>query len=360
MVITYIFSNRVEDRIRVQLRCRNLVDAINRTGFHSANLLDIDSFARNTPEAKKICAGSDILVIYRYLYGPILAILQYWKARDKKVIVDLDQAVNYLTEEMPGHPFWFKGLPLEEQSMDDAELIDPAPFEQFKWGLGMVDAATVASDRLADDWSLFTDVYKMPDYINIYQYPGLNQIHENEVWLGLRNDAQYTGIKKSGLLTALTSVCRKRPQVSLVWCNPEKNPGFDLEIDPGQLKVSSPRFFDEWVTTLLNVDIGLAPVCGEYDLRMGSGGLLEFMISKIPWIASEQMPLLEMASYGQWVSNTPQAWEDAILNSVDQLDLYRKKAAKEQFLYAISQDASANIDKVLKVYSSIINRKEKV
>ena len=360
MVITYIFSKRLEDQIRVQLRCRNLADAINRTGYHSANLLDINSFAKNTPESRRVCAGSDILVIYRYLYGPILAMVQYWKARDKKVIVDLDQAVNHLTGGLPDHPFWFRGLPLEAHPDGGAELIDPAPFEQFKWGLGMVDAATAASDRLADDWSKFTAIHKVPDYINIYQYPGLPRFHGDEIWLGLRNDANFAAIKNSGLSDALAHACRKHPQLRLAWFNPAPHSADELEIDPGQLLISSPHFFDEWVNTLLGVDIGIAPVCGEYDLRMGAGGLLEFMISKIPWIASEQLPLRELVPYGQCVLNTTDAWEGAILTAVDQLGLYRKKAAKEQFLYAISQDASANIDRVLKVYSSIINRNEKV
>jgi hypothetical protein len=84
VIITYIHSNKPEDELRVRLRCRNFADAINRIGWHGANLLDLDSFIQNTPEAQKICASSDLLVIHRYLYGPVLQALEYWKARDKK------------------------------------------------------------------------------------------------------------------------------------------------------------------------------------------------------------------------------------------------------------------------------------
>ena len=143
-----------------------MVDAINRTGTHQANLLDMTSFTQNTPHAQKVCGESDLLVIYRYLHGSILTAIQYWKARDKKVIVDFDQAVNYMTKNMAAYSFWIEGLPLEGLPIDDKAIIDPPPFEQFKWGLTMVDAATVPSVRLLDDWSRFTNVYKILDYIN--------------------------------------------------------------------------------------------------------------------------------------------------------------------------------------------------
>jgi hypothetical protein len=356
VIVTYIYSKCVADQIRVQLRCRNIVDAINRTGVHTAKLLDMNSFAQNTPEAQKMCASSDLLVIYRYLYGPVLTALQYWKARDKKVIIDFDQAINYLSADMPGYSFWSEGKPLDDHTPGNKNIIDPIPFEQFKWGLGMVDAATVSSGRLVDDWLQFTRIYEVSDYINTYQYPALNQTHENGIWIGLGNRVHYDSFKNSGLLSAMENVCKQRPQVRLILCNLEKTADMKLDIDPAQIKIYSPRFFDDWVSILLQLDIGLVPFYGNYDLRLGTGALLEFMISKIPLIASEQMTFLSLSQYGQWVKNALDTWENAILNTVDQLDVYQKKAAKEPFLYAISRDVSANIDKVLKIYTTILNQ----
>ena len=66
MIISYIYSNNPADALRVQLRCRNFADAINRIGWHSANLLDLEAFIQNTPEAQAICDASDLLVIHRY------------------------------------------------------------------------------------------------------------------------------------------------------------------------------------------------------------------------------------------------------------------------------------------------------
>lgn len=359
MIVTYIHSNRQEDQIRIQLRCRNFADAINRTGTHRANLLDINSFIQNTPDAQKICAESDILIIYRYMFGPILATIQYWKARDKRVIVDFDQAINYLTPDMPDYSFWLDGKPLMACSAVEKtpeNLIAPVPLEQFKWGLGMVDAATVASSRLADDWSQFTHVYEIQDYLNTCQYPVLDRAHENEIWIGLGHNTQYAGFKNSGLSTALENVCREYPQVKLILCTQENYPGMGLNIDPAQIVVYSPHFFDEWVNILLKLDVGLVPIYGDYDLRLGPVNLFEFMIAKIPWIATDQSIFHTLSLYGRWVQNSPEAWESAILNTVNQLAAYQKKAVREPFLFALGQDVYANIDKVLRIYSIIINQ----
>ena len=353
MIITYIYSDRLADQIRIQVRCKNMADAINRTGIHRANLLDLTSFIQNTPQSKKICGESDLLVIYRYLYGPVLTAIQYWKARDKKVVVDFDQAFNFLTHSKPAYSFWYGGIPLDGFDFEDAAIIDPPPIEQFKWGLALVDGATVPSARLVDDWSRFTTVHKVLDYINTHHYPTSNHTHGNEIWIGPGSRVDYDCFEKSGLLTAMENVCRACPQVKLVLFGME-GISTALKIQPEQRKEYSLRSFENWVEVSLHLDIGLMPVSGEYDLRLSSYDLLEFMISKTPWIASEEMNFQNLSQYGQWVRNTPEAWEKAILQTIDHLDAYQRKVVGEPFLFALNQDLSANISRILKVYDSII------
>jgi hypothetical protein len=325
-----------------------MADAINRTGNHRANLLDINSFAENTASAQAVCNESDLLVIHRYLYGEILTAIQYWKARDKKVIIDFDQAVNYLTDDMPAYAFWFGGVAFEESS-----FINPPPIEQFKWGLSLVDAATVPSDRLADDWSRYANIHKVPDYINASHYPALHQDHENEIWIGVGSHAGHDCFEKSGLKTAMENVCHKYPQVKFVLRGADINPGL-FDIAPTQLITHSTQYF-EWADTLPGLDIGIMPIYRDYDLRLGYFDLLEFMISKIPWIASGVPIFRKFSQYGQWTQNTPTAWENSILNTEDQLQLYQRRANEDPFLFALSQEISVNIDKILKVYANIIN-----
>jgi hypothetical protein len=351
MVVTYIYCNNPADHVRIQVRCRNFADAINRTGgAHRANLLDMDAFTQNTPHAKKVCGESDLLVIYRYLYDTILTAIQYWKARDKKVIVDLDQAVNYLTETSPAHSFWFEGQPMAGCG-ENSNPIDPAPIEQFKWGLALLDAATACSPRLADDWSRFTNTYTVLDYINTDQYPALNHSHNGEIRLGLGYHARAEGLAESGLLAAINSICHKNPQVKFVLC------GTDMpDVDPRQIMMYSPQHFEDWVGILSTLDIGLMPTHGEYDLRLGFYDLLEFMVSKIPWIASAGSPLQSLSAYGLYAKNTSIAWETAILDMVEQIDFHRKKAHGIPFLFALSQNLGSNLNTVLNAYKAILHQ----
>jgi hypothetical protein len=357
MIVTYIHSNLPEDQFRVQLRCRNFADAINRIGWHGANLLDLNSFIQRTPESHRLCDGSDLLVVHRYLYGPVFQAIEYWKAYDKKVIVDFDQAIDQLTPEIPGHSFWFKSKPFEHGPMGQpysGNQIDSTPLEQFKWGLGLIDAAIVSSTRLVIDWSPFTEVYEVPDYLNTDQYPASKRMHENEIWLGLANNTRIASMKSTGLLSALENVCRNRPQVKLVWPDSECDAGRIVNIPPSQIVVYPSNIFEQWADILLKLDVGMAPLHGEYDLRRGRISLLEFMISKTPWIASNQPCFRELSRYGKLVQNSAGDWESAVMKAVDNIDMMRKRATGEPFLFALSQDIHENIDKVLKLYTHIL------
>jgi len=359
VIVTYIHSNYPEDQIRVQIRCRNFADALNRFGSNTANLLDINSFVQNSPSAQKICAGSDLLVVNRYLYGPVLRAVQYWKARDKKVVVDFDQPINFLTPDIPGYSFWMEGLPLDAGSFkhkNQIQAIDPIPFEQFKWGLGLVDAAIVPSSRLADDWAHYTHILEIPDYLNTDQYPALRQDHESEIWLGLCCNPKYNSLHNSGLLSALENVCREHPYFKLVLSEADSLQMGKLDIPAAQMIKYPANSFEAWANILPHVDIGFVPISGDYDVRCSWLPLLEFMLSKIPWIASDLTSFRPLSAYGMLVQNSADDWQTAIFNLANQLGAYRKKASGEPFLFALSQDINGNIDKVLKCYTSILNQ----
>lgn len=359
MIITYIYSNNPTDTLRVQSRCRNFADAINRIGWHSANLLDLETFIQNTPEAHAVCEASDLLVIHRYLYGPVLQAIEYWKARDKKVIVDFDQAINYLTPDIPIHSFWLQGEPLYSHAQETKSSSghgDVSHLEEFKWGLGLIDAAIVSSMRLVVDWSPFTDVYEIPDYLNTDQYPAYKKSHENRICIGLANGVRGSSIKNSGLASALNNICRKHPQVELTICGLDNDIHDCLDVPSDQLVTHQSGSFDEWTFTLLNLNLGLIPIYGDYDLRLSRINLLEFMISKTPWIASSQPSFREFSRYGRLVNNSAEDWESSIQKAMDNIGTLQTCSSGEPFLYALSQDINQNIDKVLKLFTFILSR----
>ncbi len=106
MNITYVYpTGELSDR-RVQVRCKNLAEAIQQTGYHQASLVDLNSFLLPTEPARQACQKADVIVIYKHLYGAALGMVEYWKARDKKVLVDFDQALDLLPADFEEHAFW--------------------------------------------------------------------------------------------------------------------------------------------------------------------------------------------------------------------------------------------------------------
>ncbi|MDR3578296.1 MAG: hypothetical protein P4L50_30920 [Anaerolineaceae bacterium] len=358
MIITYIYLPENNHRYRVQVHRTDLADAIDRTGQHRAYLLKFQEFIENTSHAQEICEASDIIVIHRYLLGMVLKVVQYWKARDKKILVDFNEAFDLISPEMPAYSFWMKGNIQPEFSdwlNGGSNTMDPAPLEQFKWGMHLVDAATVPSIRLAHDWQAFTKVFLVPDYLNVNHYLTVKQNHHDEIRIGLSGEGfNPASLFSSGVASALEQVCLRRSNVKVIFSNVPSDVLEKINIVPDQLEVYSQASFDKWVQVLSGLDLGVAPVDGDYDLRMGSFNVMEFMVMKIPWAASNTLPYRDLARYGWLVPNSVNNWESSLLELIDHIDAYRAEAVGEPFLFALSQDINENISKVIDIYNSIL------
>lgn len=360
MIVTYIHSNSPSVQKCVQTRCRNLVSAIRRTGWHKAHLLDLGNFVSNTSKAQEICAESDLLVVHRFLYGPVIRMLQSWKARDKKVIIDIDEAVDRLPPESESYRFWNEGVPMQEcpgATIDEGQTIDPAPIEQLRLGLRLADAVSVSSTRLADDWAAYSNILHIPDYLNLDQYLTVKQFHPGEIWIGLSTEGLSAAVlEESGLARALEAVCRQRKQVRLYWVGADRLSADGLDISVRQKILLPAPGLETWPRVLAAFDIGLAPALGETALRAGWQRALEYMVMKVPWIGSDLPSYRELSRFGWLVHNSAEAWERGLLEVVDHLDAYQAEAAGEPFLFALGQDVHENVAKILAGYASILYR----
>ncbi|MFZ5809924.1 MAG: glycosyltransferase [Chloroflexota bacterium] len=349
MHIVFVYADSQEEWNSSEWRCAIPSRAINRTGRHHASLLSIESFAKNTPDALEICGGADVLVVERNLFGPVLTAIQYWKARDKVIIADFDDAYTCMHPTNLNYRFWAEGFQRET-----GVKIDPPPLTQFKWGLRLVHAATVPSRRLADDWRTYTEVYYLPNYIDLNMYQNSQtQTHEGVIigWGG--SMSHYQSFMESGVAEALRRVCKARPQVRVMICGNDGRIGRDLDLPTNQLIVQPWVPYSEWPSVLANFDIGLAPLFGEYDERRSWIKVLEYMVMKIPWVASDGPPYSDFRSFGWLVKNTPKAWERVLLDIVDHLVQYQQEARGGAYLAGISQAIDENINSVLATYASV-------
>ncbi|MCB9134664.1 MAG: glycosyltransferase [Anaerolineales bacterium] len=356
MKIVYVFADSPEEWNCSEWRCAVPARAINRVGMHTATLLSLVEFARLSPEAEQVCAPADVIVVQRNLIGPVLAAIQHWKARDKVIIADFDDAYDLMPASNPSYAYWVEGRRAVGTN-GGWERIDPPPLMQFKWGLRLVHAATTPSKRLAGDWEGYAKMLYLPNYIDLDLYQNFtSEPHEGVVigWGGSVSHLQsFTG---SRVMQALQRVCRVRPQVKVMICGNDQRIFEQLPL-PAAQKVLQPWVpHAAWPRVLSQFDIGLAPLDGAYDERRSWIKVLEYMVMKIPWVASEGPPYQEFREYGWLVKNTVSAWERVLLDMVDHLEDYKVEAAREPYLFGVAQGADENVERIVGVYEKVVKR----
>ncbi|HEY9077929.1 MAG TPA: hypothetical protein VIO61_15450 [Anaerolineaceae bacterium] len=354
MNVVYVYADSKLEWNCAEWRCVIPAKGLQRSGRHSAQLLDLPSFTVNTPEAQDICSKADVIVVQRNLFGAVLSAIQRWKARDKVVITDFDDAYNLIPPTVKNYEFWIEGkLPPGPGNEGKNQRMTPPPLTQFKWGLRLVHGATMPSRRLADDWKAYTDTYYLPNYFDLDRYLNISPIPHDRVILGWGGSLSHLqSFKESGLLPALMRVCDLRPDIRVMICgDPRVFEAIPLPREQKIFQAWVPA--QEWPRVLANFDIGLAPLAGSYDERRSWIKVMEYMVMKIPFAASDNVAYQELRPYGRLVKNTADEWETTLLEMIDQIDGYRADAAGEPYLFALSQGIDENVDKMINIYETI-------
>lgn len=352
MNIVFVCADNAGDWDAREWRCSIPARAIERSGRHSAVLLGPDEFNLNSPRAQTACQAADVIVVQHSLLGAALSRIRRWQAQGKVVIADIDGPYPFTPVRRPAYSFWIPG-PLSRLNAAD-DNFDPSRGAQIKAGLSQVRAATTSSLRLAEDWRNQTDVYYLPDSLELETYQNITlKAHDGIIlgWGGSRSC--WTSLTESGLLAALQRVCLDRPEARVMICGDFRSVFDDIPL-PADQKIYQPWVPQtDWARALAWFDIGLAPLHGEKDERFSWKKVLEFMVMKIPWVASEGGPYHDLRSYGWLVSNNANAWERVLLDMIDHLKDYKAEAARDAYLYGLSQNMDENLDRLLSAYDSI-------
>jgi glycosyltransferase involved in cell wall biosynthesis len=349
--IVYVCSDNRDEIGFDKCYCRQLADAVNSTNRHSAEVLDLNDFAQSSAKARAACSDSDVIIIFRDLYGKVLNAIQHWKARDKTIIYHLDAGLDFLPATSSEYSFWMQG---KREGVDETPIMDPPPITQLKWGMRLVNAAIVSSTRLLNDWQDYTLLHYLPRYFDMERYRNVNLVEHDEIIIGWGGGSTHIqGFQESGILTALKNVCRERPHVRILIVGSDKRIYNALQIPDSQKIFKSWIKPAEWPQVLSHVDIGIAPLSGEYDARRGWGRVVEYMIMKIPWVASNGAPYQELRDYGRLVRNSPETWTRTLLEMIDHIAIYKNEAQNDPFVFALSQGIEENIDKIIALYNQI-------
>jgi hypothetical protein len=358
MIITYVYPNEPENWENIEWRCLVPAAAINRTGIHKANVLSDSEFSNNSNDCIAACLESDIIVIYKKVYGKVITAIHHWQAREKIIIVDFDEAYQLLDPDSDEYHFWFDGIHGNKENV--IRYISPAPLTQFKWGLKLVDGITVPSNRLAKDWINFNEIVIVPNYINLDSYiPDQKKINTNKLIMGWHGkNQQFQNFKTTGLFDALSNVFVQSQMVALwIYLDDEFNTDLEFENDE-QIKIVENCRKETWLAGLTNIDIGLLPLLGDFDQRQSMRTALEYMVMKIPWIASQSSAYHEMEGYGEFVDNQSDSWKDKLFDMIRHYDAHRINASQEPYLLGIGKSVDENIHRTIDLYERIIASKK--
>jgi hypothetical protein len=238
--VLYVYADSVNDWNSSEWRCAIPARAINRLGGHAAGLLSILDFKSNSDAARKTCAEADVIVVQRDLSAPTQSAIEHWQRAGKAVIADFDDAFNFLepSNDINGaYSYWILGR-VRRTGADGKPAwvkINPPPLAQFKKGLRMVDAATVSSRLLADDWRDYAPIHYLPNYIEARRYDVARSAPHDGIILGWGGSATHlASFAESNILAALESVCRDRRDVRVMICGNDPRILQALRIPPAQ------------------------------------------------------------------------------------------------------------------------------
>ena len=110
MIFTFVYADFAFEWNSSNWRSIIPANAINRQGKHKVHLFHLEDFNKDIAQLHEACSQSDIIVVERNLFGETLSKIQYWKARDKVVVTNFDDAYQLMHPGVGSYNFWHKGM----------------------------------------------------------------------------------------------------------------------------------------------------------------------------------------------------------------------------------------------------------
>lgn len=359
MNVVFVYADRPNEMNCSLWNCFFPTKAINKTRDNKATLFTIDEFIKNTEEVQKACQESDIIIIERDLFGDTLTMMQYWKVRNKNVAVIFDDAYHIIEPENVSYPFWHNSTVIEinpETKEKRTVNVVPKPLDQFKWGLRISKGAIMPTKVLAEDWQDYTYTYATHNYLDMDRYKDSEPlIKHSDIVLGWCGSmSHFSSFTRSEILPAINYVIKKYPNVKIMIGGDRRV--FDRINVPESKKLFVPYVPEEqWASLVRSIDIGLAPMAGDYDQRRSWIKALEYMVLKVPWIASKSKTYEELEDYGKIINNSLNNWKDGLCEMIENLSEKKKFAETTAYEFALEQSQDKNVDKNLAIYQAIID-----
>jgi len=326
-----------------------ICSAICQDRKHTAQVIHVDPTTGVFDDG--IINAADVIVLHADILSSTYKLIQKWKASGKVVIADLCKPVWF--DEM-GSMKWVDGdtgrftreLFTQKSIQSNAQL--------FRWGIRLVDAVISNSNRMIEDWGGKTPIYYLPDFIPLDEY----LIHPPEphdgVVVGLK--LLKNGLQKSvesGLYDAIEAIGREKPEARFLFYGDQIQLYRNINLNPHQKLYIPIRSINDWQKLLSTIDIGVIPLSGVEDDRSGWFDALEYMVMKIPWVASENQAFYDIKQYGWLVKNHSKIWERVLMDMIGNLTAYKEDTFGEPYLFAIGMGIDEYIEKLYNIIISV-------
>lgn len=351
MNILYVYSDAPESLNCSNWRCFFPADAVNRTKKHHAKVIDLQTFASG--QCDEECMWADIIILQRDLFGSVISTVFKWRISGKTVVLDVDDAYHAIPSDNPSSIFWNNKLARSENGHDIHLPFDPQ--KDIINGARIVNAVTSPSDLLCSYWLNYAPSYLVPNYFPIGGYISAKQNIEtpNRVVVGWGGSVSHVkSFVDSNIIPALRKIASEHNDIQIVIAG-----GGDGLIN--KLKIKNMRVIEwtpmnNWYATLNSFTVGVAPLAGTYDNFRSWIKVMEYMLMRKPWVASNVFPYQSLDQFGTLVRNKTKDWESAILDAVYHPD---EQKINSGYCYALQQDIDLNIEKVIAIYQKVIDDK---
>jgi glycosyltransferase involved in cell wall biosynthesis len=333
--------------------------AINKVGNgNAASVMFLDDFVKNNEETQRVVSAADIIIVERNLFGDTLTMMQYWKSRNKPIAVIFDDGYHTMEKDNVSYDFWENSTIIgqDEKGQPKKLTIVPPILTQFKWGLKMAKGIICPSQVLCDHWSYLNKTYRTWNYLNLDRYVNSTPLYpHDDIVIGWPGSMSHlASFNDSGIAGALVYVARKYNNVRIMI-------GGDKRVYDRIHLPENKKFFsnhvpeDQWSQLLASIDIGLAPLAGEYDTCRSWIKGMEYMAMKIPWIASDYPTYAELKKYGTLTANGLDNWKKALCYVIENIEQEREKARTTNYDFALTKTWEGNVDKLIDIFTKIIN-----